>query len=106
VSDTKTRSPQLDKLIAQSKQITADLMVLRNEVSKTIYRSARAARFGTATSRANLIVDATRELSDEIYEIWAQMAGLRDPIPEPKAPFPRPAPRRIGQEKLFLTGGE
>jgi len=101
-SAPKIKSPQLDRLIAESKQVTSDLMALRREVCSKIYASARDCRYSPATDRAYLVLNKLGDMRDEMHELWAQASGLREPKPEPMQPAPRLA---LTSGKLWLTGG-
>lgn len=98
----KIKSPQLDRLIADSKQVTVDLLALRREVSSKVYASAQDCRYSPATGRAQIVSDKLREMGDEMHELWAQAAGLREPEPSPRE---RTSDLALTNGTLWLTGG-
>lgn len=71
-------SSALDRCIAQSKQITEDLITVRREL-KTVISSHRLedARYRTA-SRLRIVLDSWQILYDQINDLWQDAAGLKE----------------------------
>ena len=54
-------------MVAQSKQITADLMALRAEVKRTDERGIRR-----VMDRAFLTIEQCRSLSSDLHDLWME----------------------------------
>jgi len=70
--------PALDRLIAESKQITADLVALRREVGAAMSAHAHRDARSCVTNRAWLALEQIRALGDQLHELWREAAGLRE----------------------------
>ncbi len=97
----KATNAELDRLIKDSKTLTADLMTLRHEVTTKVYSPVRSWRENTALSRLRLAVDEAGDLRDKLWDMYEEASGFKEPSPE----FPCPAPRPLTDSKLRLTGG-
>lgn len=91
----------IDRLIAESKQATSDLMALRHEIERSGLRRARY--LGGPADRAYLVCSNLRAIADDMHKLWEQMTTLADEE-EPPAPINRPT-RAIGNGTLRLTAG-
>lgn len=85
----------LDRTIAESKQITADLMAARREATKFLGGKSRGVE-----DRLYLVLNSLHTLTDEVREFWRRAAGLVD----------EPVEREIGGQILipaqpWLTDG-
>jgi hypothetical protein len=97
------RASTLDRLIAESKQATSDLMALRHEIERVGLRRARY--LGGPADRAYLVCSNLRSLADDVHKLWEQATNLADADEdEPAAPINRPM-RAIGDGTLRLTAG-
>jgi hypothetical protein len=73
---------QLDHLIAQSKQITEDLMTVRRQAKiPASSRSEREAR-RRVEDRLYLVLESLHGLTDEVREAWMQAARISTPKQE------------------------
>jgi hypothetical protein len=64
----RTSRTTIDSLIAESKQITADLMTLRREVER--HPKEALDRYSSARTRAGLIVDAADRMTHQLRDFW------------------------------------
>lgn len=75
---TRSPNPQIDDLIARSRQITADLLVVKNETKRVVpARGLRDAQ-KRVEDRLYLVLNQTHELTDAAREAWRRAAGLED----------------------------
>ena len=93
----------IDRLIADSKQVTADLLVLRRFSTSSVRAYRSSYHDDPAVTRARLILDQMDTMRDQLYALWEVAVGLREPEPEPA--FPRPDPRPLTNGALRLIGG-
>ena len=91
----------LDRLIADSKQITADLLVLRKSATSNVRTYRRSYHDDPTVTRSRLILDQMDGMRDQLHTLWEIAVGLREPEPD----FPRPAPRPLTSGALRLTEG-
>lgn len=72
----------LDQLIAQSKQITEDLMAVRREAKRTI--SARCLKDARqrAENRLYLVLTSLHALTDDVRDAWEKAADLDEAKPQ------------------------
>ncbi len=103
MNDTpKIKSPQLDRLIAESKQVTADLMAVRHEAQRLISARARETQFRPVRDRVSLVIDRLTLMSNELFELWQESSPYKNK-PEPE-PVNRDAPL-LTNGQLTLIGG-
>lgn len=88
----------IDRLIAESKQVTSDLMALRHELQ----RGTPDRVFGGWKNRADLLYGNLQRMTDELF-------ALRYPKPEIDSEeisdFATPRPRALTNGQLRLTAG-
>lgn len=92
----RTSSSLIDRLIAESKQITCDLMALRHEME----RKAEPTITGGWKERVRLIESNLRSMGDTVF---ALAYGKSEP--EPEFPEFEQRPRALGNGQLRLTAG-
>lgn len=91
----------IDRMIAESKQITADLMALRHEMNRR--DTARRSIWGNGRSeRAYLIYENARHLTDDMFDLWTARKDTSDDDSPVVVERPRLA---LGNGQRFLTGG-
>jgi|GEM_PF-6911394 len=96
------RTSMLDRLIADSKQATSDLMALRHEIERSGLKRMRYV--GGPADRAYLVCSNLRSLADDVHKLWEQATSLADEDDAPE-PMNRPV-RAIGNGTLRLTAGD
>jgi division protein CdvB (Snf7/Vps24/ESCRT-III family) len=95
-------SPQLDRIIAQSKQVTVDLMTVRRDVARQISSYAtHNASIEAARSRLSLVIDQMHAMSQELHEMWMESSPYKDTDP----PLAHRVRRALPSGQLTLTGG-
>lgn len=72
MSPRLSSTPQLDRLISESKQVTSDLMALRHELVRCATSRTNEKRRMPA-DRAYLIMDNLHAMSRELHELWEAM---------------------------------
>lgn len=77
-------TPQVDRLISESKQVTTDLMALRHEIARFASQRGGDDQRRVPADRAYLIVDNIRAMSDELHKLWLSM--IHPPSEIEKAP--------------------
>lgn len=92
-------SSQIDRLIAESKQVTSDLMALRHEMGRR--PRAQWPAFGGPMDRAFMISANIHRIAEELYDL---RKASREPEPEPEY-IDEPKPRALGNGQLRLTSG-
>jgi hypothetical protein len=95
-------STTIERLIAESKQITSDLIALRHEVERKDHRR-RSIWGGGQADRMRLICDNARVLADDMHKLWSQEVGLGDD--DSPITIEPPQKRALGNGQLYLTGG-
>jgi hypothetical protein len=93
---------ELDRLIARSKQITSDLMVVRRELKMFIERPDKF-RFRTPDDRVFLVLGNIHDLASDLRELWDKPAREHHPAPEPGD---SQTTLTISNGRLWLTPGE
>ncbi len=73
----KGTSPQLDNLIAKSKQVTADLMTARRDAARMMAGRLTEASVSNVRSRICLVLDEMHAMSDELHRIWMQSSPYK-----------------------------
>ena len=93
----------LDHLIARSKQVTADLMVVRHDLERPRPTTPNSYRRNPGIERMSLVMEECRDIANILHEIWMMYSFGKD---EDYPDFPRPKPRRLTSGTLELTVGE
>jgi hypothetical protein len=93
---------KLDKVIAKSKQATADLMTVRRELEGLISKSSSDRRLGLAADRLSLVMSECHEMGNDLHNLWMGAVGLADD--EPEILSPRPLSLTNGQFRLTAGG--
>jgi hypothetical protein len=93
---------KLDKIIAKSKQATADLMTVRREIVEPLSERFYDRRHGLTTDRLNLVQEECHEMGTMLHELWMIAVGLADEEPEILSPR---APRTLTNGQFRLTAG-
>ena len=95
-----------DHLVAESKQITADLIALRRDAAKLtqLNRGVLAEQtLRMIADRAYLTSTAIRALAQTVSDVWMDAAGLRDK--EEDNDWPIAEARALSNGQLTLTSG-
>lgn len=99
---TRTRSTSfIDRLIAESKQATSDLMALRHEIERAGLKR-RTYWGGGPGERARLVYDNLHKLADHVHKIWEADIDDDDDAPIVNE---KPSQRTLGDGQLRLTSG-
>lgn len=101
-----SKKSEFDHLVAESKQITADLIALRRDAMQLAQ-----SRFGLAPSRLALIAErayltmtAIRALQETLHDVWKDAAGIRERI-EDEENFDGRNTRALTSGQLRLATG-
>jgi len=94
-------SPQLDRLIAQSKHITADLMTVRRDATRVMTGHAGRIAIDSARSRISLVVEQMHAMSQELWTMWEDSSPYKHTEPAPRV---RDA-KALENGQLRLIGG-
>lgn len=74
MSPRQSSTPEIDRLIAESKQVTTDLMALRHEVLRFASLHPRSSRpMRMPADRAYLIIENVRGMSESLHQLWESM---------------------------------
>lgn len=75
-------NPQLDQIIAQSKQVTADLMAVRREAASLISTEIDKRRLEMGRDRLYLVIGQLRNMSDTLHDVWMDSLPSRPSVRE------------------------
>ena len=93
-------TPEIDHLIATSKRLTEDLMLLRQEVRDSALR-ASAEGLRRAKARVSLLTDHAHAMNLDLFALWDSMHEALDPKRERSARLVR----QIDDGTFQLTAG-
>jgi hypothetical protein len=101
-----SKKSEFDHLVAESKQITADLVALRRDAMQLAQ-----SRFGLAPSRLALIAErayltmsAIRAMQETLHDVWKDASGIREQVADDED-FDGRSTRALTSGQLRLATG-